>query len=173
MSTLTNRQMLVLECVKDAQREGKKPTAKSITTRMVKKGHHISDRQAAYDLNVIIYAKDSGVIAARYGNSPTVYLYTPPKPVEPPKLFTRTAFCAGVYMIGTFKGEIYQVDIPWRISKKQPDGKFMLLTESELEQNPQLIEVLQSEFERATETAKRDLAFGQKQKYGKSYARGF
>lgn len=74
-SNLTERQNQVLQCVKDAKTQGKKPYTKGVVNRMIAKGNHITDRQCSYDLSVIIRTKGTGVIGMRYGGKPTLWIY--------------------------------------------------------------------------------------------------
>ena len=74
---LSERQKNVLQCVKDAKAEGKRPYTKGIVNRMLAKGHEITDRQCAYDLGVIINTTGSGVFSVRYGSGRTLWIYEP------------------------------------------------------------------------------------------------
>ena len=75
IKNLTERQQQVLACVMDAHKEGRKPSVRNVAERMAKKDQPITDRQCASDLRVIIYTEGTGVISAKYGNSPAVYIY--------------------------------------------------------------------------------------------------
>ncbi|AVI34556.1 hypothetical protein CSB68_0780 [Acinetobacter baumannii] len=50
---------------------------------MKAKGLEISDRQAAYDLGVIINTDGTGVYSARYGSGKTLWIYEEPLAKEP------------------------------------------------------------------------------------------
>lgn len=79
LSSLSERQKNVLQCVKDAKAEGRRPYTKGIVTRMKAKGFDITDRQAAYDLGVIINTDGTGVFSVRYGSGRTLWIYEEPK----------------------------------------------------------------------------------------------
>jgi len=74
-SNLTDRQNQVLQCVKDAKAQGKRPYTKGVVNRMKAKGHDITERQCSYDLSVIIRTKGTGVISMRLGSKPTLWIY--------------------------------------------------------------------------------------------------
>lgn len=72
---LTERQNQVLQCVKDAKAQGKKPYTRGVVNRMIAKGNHITERQCSYDLSVIIRTKGTGVISIKMGSRPTLWIY--------------------------------------------------------------------------------------------------
>ncbi|WP_336022271.1 hypothetical protein [Acinetobacter lwoffii] len=72
---LTDRQYQVLQCVKDAKAQGKRPYTKGVVNRMRAKGYDITERQCSYDLSVIIRTKGTGVISMRLGSKPTLWIY--------------------------------------------------------------------------------------------------
>jgi len=72
---LTERQSQVLQCVKDAKAQGKRPYTRGVMRRMIEKGNHITERQCSYDLSVIIRTKGTGVISMRIGSKPTLWIY--------------------------------------------------------------------------------------------------
>lgn len=74
---LSERQMKVLQCVKDAKAQGKKPYTTGVVSRMLAKGHEITDRQCTYDLGVIINTKGTCVFSVRYGSDRTLWIYEP------------------------------------------------------------------------------------------------
>lgn len=80
---LSERQLQVLQCVKDAKAEGKRPYTRGVVNRMKTKGFEISDRQAAYDLGVIINTDGTGVYSVRYGSGKTLWIYEEPLAKEP------------------------------------------------------------------------------------------
>ncbi|WP_180162914.1 hypothetical protein [Acinetobacter sp. YH12069] len=75
ISNLTERQSHVLQCVKDAKAQGKRPYTKGVVARMNAKGHDITERQCAHDLGVLIRTKGTGVIGMRLGSRPTLWIY--------------------------------------------------------------------------------------------------
>lgn len=79
LSSLSERQKNVLQCVKDAKEQGKRPYTKGVVSRMKAKGFEITDRQAAYDLGVIINTDGTGVFSVRYGSGRTLWIYEEPK----------------------------------------------------------------------------------------------
>ncbi len=79
LSSLSERQKNVLQCVKDAKAQGKRPYTKGVVARMKAKGFEITDRQAAYDLGVIINTEGTGVFSLRYGSGRTLWIYEEPK----------------------------------------------------------------------------------------------
>ncbi len=74
-TNLTERQNNVLQCVKDAKAQGKRPYTKGVVARMKAKGYDITDRQCAHDLGVIIRTKGTGVICMRLGSRPALWIY--------------------------------------------------------------------------------------------------
>ena len=72
---LSERQQQVLQCVKDAKAEKKRPNTASLTARMKKKGHAITEKQCAYDLGVIIRTKGTGVLSFKADSGRTVWVY--------------------------------------------------------------------------------------------------
>lgn len=82
ISKLSERQQQVLQCVIDAANEQKNPYTKNIVSRMLKKGHQITENQCAYDLGVIIRTSGTGVFAVKYNNNPKLWIYQIPKAVE-------------------------------------------------------------------------------------------
>ena len=74
-SSLSERQKNVLQCVKDAKAQGKRPYTKGIVSRMLAKGYEITERQCAYDLGVIINTEGTGVFSVRYGSGRTLWIY--------------------------------------------------------------------------------------------------
>lgn len=72
---LSERQMNVLQCVKDAKAQGKNPYTKGVVSRMLAKGHEITERQCAYDLGVIINTEGTDVFSVRYGSGRTLWIY--------------------------------------------------------------------------------------------------
>ncbi len=72
---LSERQKMVLECVIEANKEGKRPYTRGVVKRMCAKGHDISERQCAYDLGVIIHTQGTGVYSAKFDNNPKLWIY--------------------------------------------------------------------------------------------------
>ena len=81
-SSLSERQINVLQCVKDAKAQGKRPYTKGVVSRMLAKGHEITEKQCAYDLGVIIRIKGTGVFSVRYGSGRTLWIYEEPKVMD-------------------------------------------------------------------------------------------
>lgn len=77
MDNLTERQLSVLECLKDAKSQGKRLYMKGVINRMAAKGVVISTHQAAYDLGKLAYTKGSGVYSVRFGGQKTLWGYDP------------------------------------------------------------------------------------------------
>lgn len=79
---LSERQQKVLQCVKDAKAQGKRPYTKGVVSRMLAKGYEITERQCAYDLGVIINTEGTGVFSVRYGSGRTLWIYEAPEAKE-------------------------------------------------------------------------------------------
>jgi hypothetical protein len=72
---LSERQQQVLQCVKDAKAENKRPYTAGVVNRMQKKGHEITEKQCAYDLGVIIRTKGTGVMSFKPTGMRTMWIY--------------------------------------------------------------------------------------------------
>ncbi|AYA66878.1 hypothetical protein CDG62_00150 (plasmid) [Acinetobacter sp. WCHA55] len=72
---LSERQQQVLQCVKDAKAEKRRPNTASLTVRMKRKGHAITEKQCAYDLGVIIRTKGTGVMSFKPTGMRTMWIY--------------------------------------------------------------------------------------------------
>lgn len=72
---LTARQQQVLQCVKDAKSEGKRPYTRGVWSRMKAKGFDVTERQCSYDLSVIVRAPGTNVVSVRYNSGRTIWIY--------------------------------------------------------------------------------------------------
>lgn len=75
MTTLTERQKIILECVIAMNKEGFKPSTWDVFRRISKLRHEITEKQIAYDLGVIIRTKGTGVYSIKFDNNPKLWIY--------------------------------------------------------------------------------------------------